>query len=303
MRLHPVLILVVGVSLSACSDDPAGDLSGGPVGPSTGTLVVSTSTVGDDPDPDGYVLTVDDANPFDLNPTGTREVDLPSGQHTLRLLGVADHCTVTPGTPVEVDISAGTRTPATFEVTCPATGARITTATTGQDPDPDGYGVVVDGTDRGTIPSNGTMLIRLDPGSRTISLVGLASNCAIEGSPAHTVTIVTAEVATIYFVVVCTALDPPLTGHIWGQVLNESGVCIRGAMVEIVAGPGMGRKSGQPDPPLCDAWWTEGYHFDDLPLGARVTLRATAQGYQPEDRELRVPAGGYPVQFRLQPNE
>lgn len=87
------------------------------------------------------------------------------------------------------------------------------------------------------------------------------------------------------------------SGFIWGQVLKESGMCIRGAVVEIVDGPGIGLKSGQPDE--CDAWDYVGYEFHDLPLGATVTLRATASGYQPADRELLVRNGGEPVQFVL----
>jgi hypothetical protein len=87
------------------------------------------------------------------------------------------------------------------------------------------------------------------------------------------------------------------SGHLWGQVLDRSGICIRGATVEIVQGPGIGRKSGQPE--QCDAWAYEGYWFDDLPLGTKVTLRATASGYQPQDLQVRVPDGGYPVQFVL----
>ena len=51
--------------------------------------------------------------------------------------------------------------------------------------------------------------------------------------------------------------SPPPTptstsGYLWGQVVDESGLCLRGAMVEIVEGPGVGQKSGQPD--QCDAW-------------------------------------------------
>src|SRR6476659_3795159 len=148
------IVLIAGLWLTACSD-PAADLSGGPVGPSSGTLVVSTSTVGEDPDPDGYQLTVDDANSRDLDPTGTTELDLPSGRHTLRLLGVADHCTVTPGTTLEVDIPAGSRTSATFGVSCHATGARITVTTTGVNLDSDGYRVLVDDSDQGAIAPGG----------------------------------------------------------------------------------------------------------------------------------------------------
>lgn len=293
------IILIVGLGLWAC-DDPGADLVGNPVGPSTGTLVVSTSTVGDDPDPDGYQLTVDNTESLELSPTGTAEIDLPSGRHTLRLLGVAGHCAVTPATPFELDVPSGSRTPVAFEVSCPLTGVRITVTTTGLDVDPDGYRVVADGRDRGAIPSNGTVMSKLDPGTRTISLAGLASNCAVDGPASHTVTIVAAEVETIDLVVVCAAV-PPLTGSLWGQVFGEdSALCLQGAMVEIVAGPGMGRRSGQPA--TCDPWSYDGWFLNDLQLGATVTLRATAPGYQPKDSVVVVPAGGGPVQFVLQPN-
>jgi TolB protein len=286
MRLYPIVLLLVGLSLSSCSD-PAEP-------PPGGTLAVSTSTSGNDPDPDGFNLSIDDTHSLALLPSGTAELDLSPGRHTLQLVGVAEHCSVTPGTSVEVDIRAGSTTPVAFQVTCSRTGARITVTTTGLDLDPDGYRVVADGSDRGAIASNGTVITKLDPGSRTISLAGLASNCAIEGSAAHTVTIVTAEVAPIDFVVVCTAL-PKLTG----QVLDGSGVCIAGAMVEIVAGPGMGRTSGQPD--TCNATSEDGFVFDGLPLGATVTLRATAPRYQPKVSAVVVTDGGGPVQFVLQP--
>jgi hypothetical protein len=96
--------------------------------------------------------------------------------------------------------------------------------------------------------------------------------------------------------------SPPPTptatsGFIWGQVLDQSGLCLDGGVVEIVDGPGIGEKSGQPDG--CNAWDYVGYEFRDLPAGATVTLRATASGYQPQDRELVVPSSGEPVQFVL----
>ena len=287
----PILCLVLGLSVWGCSDpvDPTAD----------GILAVSTATSGDDPDLDGFQLTVDGNNSLALLPSGTAELGLSPGRHTLQLVGVAEHCSVVPGTSVEVDITAGSTTPVTFQVSCPLTGASITVTTTGQDFDPDGYRVVADGSDRGAVASTGTVLTKLDPGSRTISLAGVASNCAIEGPATHTVTIVTAKVAIIDFVVACTAVGP-LIGTIWGQVLTESGGCIRGALVEIVAGPGLGQKSGQPD--NCGAWDYDGFWLSELPLGATVTLRASAPGYHPEDREVVVGTGGGPTQFVLQPS-
>jgi hypothetical protein len=86
-----------------------------------------------------------------------------------------------------------------------------------------------------------------------------------------------------------------MSGFIWGQVIDQAGLCIRGATVEIIAGPGMGRKSGQPDD--CGAWDYTGFEFRDLPYGATVTLRANAPMYSPQDREVVALNGGPPVQF------
>jgi TolB protein len=200
--MYPALLLVVGLSLSACDDPGGADLGG----PSPGTLVVSTSTEGDDPDQDGYLLTVDDVDSLDLDPTGTAQVDLAPGRHTLRLLGVAGHCSVAPAPSLEVDVPPQGTTPVAFEIICRLmTTARITTTTTGLDIDPDGYSIAADGTDRGAIPANDTVLIRLDPGSRMIALKGLSPNCTIEGPGSQMVTIVADQVASIEFAVVCTA--------------------------------------------------------------------------------------------------
>jgi Tol biopolymer transport system component len=85
------------------------------------------------------------------------------------------------------------------------TGVRIITTTTGLDLDPDGYGIVVDGTNARAISVNDTVFILLDPGSRTIALTGLEPNCAIEGPGLRTISILDTEVTPIEFVVECSA--------------------------------------------------------------------------------------------------
>ena len=223
MRTYPILLLIIGLSLAAC------DGTGGPS--EDGTLVVSTSTGGTDPDPDGYQLTVDGLGSHHLDPTGTSRIDLSPGQHTLRLLGMAEHCSVSPVTPLDVDVPSRDTARVAFEVTCLATGVRITTTTAGLDFDPDGYRVEVDGTDLGVLPSNGTVLTRLDPGSRTIALGGLSPNCTIQGSGSNTVTIVDRELAQVEFAVICTA-----TRGVIGVVVEASGVDVDGAYKALVDG-------------------------------------------------------------------
>jgi Tol biopolymer transport system component len=216
MRTLPILLLAVGLTLAACGDP--GSPSTDPVS-TGGMLVVSTSTGGADPDPDGYLLTVDGVDSLVLTATGTAEIGLPAGHHTLLFLGLAAHCSVSPETPLDVAIPSGDTMSVAFEVTCSTTGARITTMTTGLDIDPDGYRIVVDGTDRGAITANDTVPIRLAPGSRIVGLTDLSPNCTIDGPGSRTVTIEATDVAPIEFVVVCAA-----TSGVIGVVILGSGV-------------------------------------------------------------------------------
>jgi hypothetical protein len=210
MRASAVLLLAVGLILAACADgeDPSTD----------GTLVVSTSTGGGAPDQDGYWLTVDGRDSLPLDPTGTAELALPSGRHSLRLHGVAQHCSVDQLTSLEVDIPSRGTVSVVFEVRCPAGTVRVTTTTTGLDPDPDGYHVVIDGVDRGSIPPNGTLLTGVDPGTVAIMLTGLAPLCTVDGPDSRAATVTGPEPVSIEFAIVCTAASGVI-----GVVVETSG--------------------------------------------------------------------------------
>lgn len=222
-RLHPVFVLLVGCAVASCDEtvDPT----------ASGTLVVSTSTAGGDPDQDGYWLTVDGVDSLPLAPSGIAELGLPSGRHALRLHGVAQQCSVVQGPSREVEVPSLGTVAVGFEVTCPASAVRVTSTTSGLDIDPDGYQVVVDGTDRGSIPSNGTLLTRVDPGSRVISLTGLAPQCRTDGPDSRTLTVTDPEVVPVEFAIVCTAA----TGVI-GVVVANSGPPSVGQFVVTIDG-------------------------------------------------------------------
>jgi hypothetical protein len=83
--------------------------------------------------------------------------------------------------------------------------AQVRTTTTGLDLDTDGFRVVVDGDAVGTVVANGTLFARIDPGSHTIALTGLAGNCTIDGAGSRTVTVQEADTVGVEFSVVCTA--------------------------------------------------------------------------------------------------
>jgi hypothetical protein len=193
---------------------------------------VSTTTGGSEPDPDGYLLTVDARDRLPVNVNDTVAIDLPAGPHTVQLMGVEPDCSVVPETPLEVDIPAHDTTSVSFEATCSGHAVSITTRTTGLDPD-FGYRLHVDGIDRQFLHPNATVLVRLEPGDRTIALAGLNPNCTIQGPGSVTVSVGDVEVAPIEFAVVCTA-----TKGVIGVTVDASGNEVEGRYEAMVDGEG-----------------------------------------------------------------
>jgi preprotein translocase subunit YajC len=203
--------LVVGLSLgfAACGGDSL------TIPPSTGTLQITTTTVGSDLDPDGYTLQVDALQPEAIGTTATVSVEeLTPGAHNVVLTGFAGNCSVAGDNPRSVTIAVGQTTTAAFDVTCGGTtGAlEVTAQTTGPSPDADGYAVSLDGTDRGPIGANAVVtLSNLPPGSHVVGLTGVAANCQVDGDNLRVVTIVAQGTATVTFAVTCVQ-PPPVVG-------------------------------------------------------------------------------------------
>jgi len=131
-----ILLLAVGLVVAACGEeDRMGPAADGPH--PDGTLAVSTSTRGADPDRDGYVLAVDGKMNIPLAPSGTKDIRLAFGPHRLELLGVAGQCAIAQGDARFVEVPSQATIAITFEVHCPPAppgtpGAfRITVRTTG----------------------------------------------------------------------------------------------------------------------------------------------------------------------------
>lgn len=84
------------------------------------------------------------------------------------------------------------------------------------------------------------------------------------------------------------ASRPSGEGIIWTLVVDRTGLCVEGAVTEIVAGPGTGRRAVQETP--CDAWaYYGGAMFGGLAPDTAVTLRASAPRYAARDTMV-VPA-------------
>ena len=212
-----LFIMAFGLTLAACDD------TGGPSTGQTGVRITTTTT-GLDLDPNGYQVTANGAGHGVVSPNETVLIPLDPGSWTIALTGLTPNCAVVGLGSWTVTVVAEVVAPVAFAVTCTTlTGVRITTTTTGVDPDPQGYRVTVDDTSHGLIPPNGTLLIPLDPGSRTIVLQGLTSNCTITGPGSQTATIVDKEIVGIDFAVTCTA-----TTGVIGVVVEVSGTDVGG---------------------------------------------------------------------------
>jgi hypothetical protein len=197
-------------------------------GAATGTLAVSTSTSGPNPDPDGYSVRIDNAVAQQIGTNATLTViNLTAAAHSVRLLGLADNCSLGGNNPTQVTVPSGGTATVSFAVTCtpiaPSNGGiQVTVATSGAQPDPDGYSISVDGGTAQSIQANASQTIEnLPPGSHSVRLAGLAQNCSVSDNP-RSVNVVAGQNATVSFQVSCPASAPPLNLRIERISITQS---------------------------------------------------------------------------------
>jgi len=113
-----VTLLLAGVGCSG-DDDPSG-----PVNPviDTGTLSVTAVTTGDDIDPDGYTLLIDNGESGSIGANVTAFRDLVVGSYLVELTDIAGNCAVSGSNPRTEGITKDATTATVFDVTCEATG-------------------------------------------------------------------------------------------------------------------------------------------------------------------------------------
>jgi Tol biopolymer transport system component len=170
-------------------------------------LEVVTSTSGQDIDPDGFTVVVNDTI---FRPIGSNDVvtfsDLASGEHKVELVDLAANCVVSGQNPRTVTVPLDGRGSTTFEVSCsPNQGAlRVVTSTSGGDADPDGYTAVVDDTITGSVGVNDVVTFELvSVGTRTVELTDVSGNCVVMGENPRTVTVAFGDTVSTTFEVEC----------------------------------------------------------------------------------------------------
>ena len=170
-----------------------------------GTLTVSITTTGGDPDEDGYELVIGAVRRMWVAANDTVFVaGLPAGTHVLQLDGVAENCGVRGTHPLPIPLPSFGGTRAGFSVECEATGIAITTRTTGDDSPPGFHIRIGDAEDAGFVLPNGILRVtRLHAGTYTVSLDGVSDNCRTTSANPITVEVTTRAVIPVTFDVTC----------------------------------------------------------------------------------------------------
>jgi len=199
------LVMLAFVATSCGDDNPSNP-------PTTGSIQVTAATAGDEIDADGYAVAIDDfaGRPIAVDGTETF-TNLSAGAHAVTLSGVAANCMVAGDNPRTVTVTAGSTASTTFNVTCSATAGElaVTTVSTGDDIDADGYTVSVDSGAAQDIDANGTLTVTgLDAGDHTVELGDFAANCLVAGDNPRTVAVTAGGTATTQFDIECTAIAP-----------------------------------------------------------------------------------------------
>lgn len=201
----------------------------------TGNIQVTTVTSGPDQDADGYVLVVANATRGTVPANGTRTISaIPVGQFQVMLVGIAPNCAVVGTNSRLVDITFGGTADAAFTLQCVTGSAlRVTTATTGVDPDLSGYVLQIrrDGADptHVMLSANQTLTLPgLFPGEYVLTLFNMTANCDLGGSNPRSVTLPAGTEIPIALNITCSA--PARLSFVNGfasrgeiQVVNSNG--------------------------------------------------------------------------------
>jgi hypothetical protein len=140
---------------------------------------------------------------------------LPAGDHQLALNGIPVHCAVEGEQLRTVTVVAGDTASADFVVQCQEVAATVlvTVSSEGQEIDPNGYQVVLDGTVKGGISTAGALTLAALPGAHTLELSHLTANCAAARNPREISLYSGGSLTATDFEVSCQQAPPAGRGH------------------------------------------------------------------------------------------
>ena len=275
--------------------------------PNSGTIQVTATTSGADPDPDGYLATLDGTSPaIALPASGSASfTSVAVGTHTVALTGLATNCSVDAASK-SATVAGGATAVVAFTITCtaipPATGSiRVTTATSGPDMDPDGYRFAIDrGSARPIGVNSAETVNNIAVGSHTVVLSGIADNCIANGGASKSVSVTAGQMADVAFSITCSAIEPSASRSTMladpksipaGTGSSTITVTVRGAGGELLPGVEVSLASSgsgntiTPGMATTDAQGVATFTFSSTVAGDK-TITATAGGVTLDDTEV-----------------
>ena len=215
---------IVATLLCACS-------SSGPTAPAS--LRLSATTTGGDADSDGYTYSLDGGAAAALGPNGSVTINgLNPGGHELDVGGVADNCVLLGGATRTIVLVQGDTTEIVLTINCqgPPT-LNLIIATTGGDPDFDGYTYALDGGAPVLIgPNTQVTVTGLLPGTHQLVIGDVAPNCTLAGGTTRPVTLTASATLQVQLSVTCQASSPTIVGNVslpdrpYGVAVSGAGV-------------------------------------------------------------------------------
>jgi len=179
-----------------------------------GALQVTVTTAGEDPDPDGYGLSLDGASaqPVGINATVTIS-GLSAGNHQLRFTRVADNCQVQGGATVSVTIIANDTVEVSQTVACTARPGAIEVTTTTVGTAAGDYTVTLDGGGGQPIGPNDSHTFQGVAAGvvHTVAIEILTPACVPAEGAAQTVMVEGGQTAQVSFTVSCSSTNTPPT--------------------------------------------------------------------------------------------
>jgi Tol biopolymer transport system component len=205
LRLPGALGMTVGL-LVACD---------GPEAPRGGAIAVRAVPAGSEVVARGLRVLLDGVSSADLEGAEPRVLaPVPAGDHLVELTALPATCAAVDGDKARrVAVVENDTTHVEFAVECNAIGGalQVSVLTEGEELDPSGYDVVVDGTVVGSVSTAGALTVSLAPGARAVHLGEMTPNCLIEGGSPREIMIHPGGVTAVEFSVSCSLAAP--AGH------------------------------------------------------------------------------------------
>jgi TolB protein len=187
-----------------------------PEAPEAGAVSVSAATRDLAPPFSGMAVTLDGVTYTGLNgSTPLLIAPVPAGQHQLGLNGLPMGCTVD-GAPLKpVTVVPHDTVQVEFVVACAEVAATVlvTASSAGEEIDPNGYRVVLDGVVEGVITAAGALTVAAPPGRHTLELGHLTANCTANGNPREIAVVSGGGQITTHFDVTCGKAPPAGRRH------------------------------------------------------------------------------------------